>query len=272
MDIFERHRREFERSIVRLEKADVYQFFSDPHIPPEFDEGYASNNTQNETIESCEYNQDHNQSPNSNTPSTSGAAQQAATQDGNDSAKSFDDKQRNSFPDGPPFNLVVLRRRMEQGRYTLDLERYETEERVKLMSPYYQSIRRKIPSTRKKLPHFPVLHKKGINWGLFRKDVLGMCDAAVQRNPDMVGDGCAGTLKSAAQKLKELTEQIYDKMASKQAMDLEIANDRHRFNAAIQITPNNEAAIQGKKWRREGKGHGGKTAERVCVFWRWKHN
>ena len=120
------------------------------------------------------------------------------------------------------------------------------------MTPYYQSIRRRIPSPGKNLPHFTVHHKKGVNWDLFRKDVVGMCDAAVQRNPDLVGIG-PGSLRGAAQKIKEMMEQIYDKIASKQTSEMETANDTFRFNTAIQNTPNNEAAVQGKKWRREGE-------------------
>ena len=257
LDIFERHSREFERSIVRLEKADVYQFFTDPHIPPEFNECYTSHDT---TWAKENFDDDKHQiHPNDNMASASGVTQaihdspNSSLVERNTMLTNETDARGGRFPDGPPFNLVVLRKRLEHGRYTLDVERYETDERIKLMTPYYKSIRRKIPSPGKHLSHFAVHHKKGINWDLFRKDVVGMCDAAVQRNPDFVGDGRAGSLRNAAEKIKELTEQIYDKIASKQALEMEIANDAFRFNAAVQNSPNNEAAIQGKKWRREGE-------------------
>ncbi|KAL3921196.1 MAG: hypothetical protein SGILL_002872 [Bacillariaceae sp.] len=262
LDIFERHRREFERSLVRLEKADVYQFFTDPHIPPEFDECYTSHDTAQveESGDDCK-NQIRPNDNMTTRPLTT------AIHDGTTALTKQTDPSGIKHADGPPFNLVVLRKRLEHGRYTLDVERYETDERIKLMTPYYKSIRRKVPSPGKNLPQFAVQHKKGINWDLFRKDVVRMCDAAVERNPDFVGEGRAGSLRNAAEKTKELTEQIYDKIAAKQALEMEVANDAFRFNAAVQNMPNNEAAIQGKKWRREGEEWEKKTR---AHFFRYK--
>jgi hypothetical protein len=41
MDMYERHRREFERSVARLDKADLYDFFQGD-VPDELDECCAN--------------------------------------------------------------------------------------------------------------------------------------------------------------------------------------------------------------------------------------
>ena len=171
----------------------------------------------------------------------------------NNNNNNYDGRPLSKFPNHPPFNLVVLRKRLEHGRYYLDREQYELEERIDLMTPYYQSIGRRIPNRDKKLHQFPVRHKRSIDWDLFRKDVVGMCDAAIERNPDLVGDGTPGSLRNAARKIKDLMDQIYEKTARKHALEMEISNDTHRFTIALETAQNIEAAMQGKKWRREGK-------------------
>jgi [histone H3]-lysine4 N-trimethyltransferase ATXR3 len=274
LDIFERHRREFERSLVRLEKADTYGYFTGDDIPPEYDECYhntAFSSSQFDKYTAATVTTQQSQNP-SNVPMISAPilpppalATQTSTGTDTSSIVTHDStpeiSMHNPPPinvvtpstiDGPPFNFVVLRKRLEQGRYILDRERFETEERIKLLTPYYKSIGKRIPSSKKKLPNFLVYHKKGIDWDLFRKDVLGMCDAAVQRRPDFAGDGGAGTIAGGAKKIKELMEQIYDKIAKKHYLEMEITNDTHRYTTAINASPNMEAAMQGKRWRREG--------------------
>ena len=223
IDIFERYRRDFERSIARLEKSDIYGFFTQPDIPKEFDECYDG-----------------------------------AKKKGGDSTDPANDTENVAFPNHPPFNFVVLRKRMEMGRYVLDQELLEVEDRVELIEPYYESKNMKMPVTykgqRKQLTNdFAVLHKKGINWDLFRMDVRGMCDQAVRRNSELVDDdGTPGTLSHAAKKIKDLLDQIYDKTGKKQMTDIELSNDRYRFSCAIDSSTNNEAAFQGK-WKKDGK-------------------
>jgi hypothetical protein len=227
VDVFERHRREFERNIARLEKVDFYGFFTQSDVPKEFDETYATG--QDDDIES----------KSSHTNSQ------------------YFDENTVVFPNHPPFNFVVLRKRMEMGRYILDQELLEVEDRIALIEPYYEAKNLSMPVTytgqRKELATgFTVLHKKGINWDLFRMDIRGMCDQAVRRNSELVDDdGGPGTLSHSANKIKDMLEQIYEKVGKKQMAEIELSNDRYRFTMAIETSTNNEAAMQGK-WKRDG--------------------
>jgi hypothetical protein len=143
---------------------------------------------------------------------------------------------------------------MEHGRYIHNREQFEVEERINLMTPYWKSIRREIPTGNslfeKKLQNFPVKYTQAINWELYRNDVIGMCDAAVERNPDS-GDS-SGTIGNAAMKIRDLMEQIFEKTGKKQELELELLNDRHRFTTAMEAHVNMEAAMQGK-WKKDGK-------------------
>lgn len=252
MDLFERHRREFERSVVRLEKADVYCFFSD-EVPPEFQECYDwaaapatdASGTASTTVGTQQSQSAMEEETTTALPRDESTAP-AAT---GISTSNFDDDGNNCIPftSRPPFNIIVLRQRMEHGRYILNREQFEIDERIKLMTPYFKSIRRKIP---KSLPKFPVRYVQGINWDLFRQDVIGMCDDAVERNP--ASDGSAGSVGGAAAKIKDLVEQMYEKTGKRQYQEMELLNDRHRFTIAMETTVNTEAAMQGK-WKRDGK-------------------
>jgi hypothetical protein len=250
LDMFERHRREFERSLIRLEKADVYGYFT-ASISPEHEESITSQPSQPSNVTTSD-SMHLSRPPSLSVPTNDGPT--ALTVDATlSTASTHNNIIGSSTQEGPPINFTVMRKRLDHGRYILDQERYETAKRISLMTPYYKSIGKKIPSDHKNLPGFSVHHKKSINWDLFRTDVMGMCDAAIQRSPHLVGDGAAGTLNGAARKINELMEQIYDKIARKHALEMETSNDTHRFTAAINSSPNTEAAMQGKRWRREGK-------------------
>jgi hypothetical protein len=75
------------------------------------------------------------------------------------------------FPDHAPFNWAMVRRRMEHGRYVLDREKY---------------LRghggRRVAGMRRKA--LPPLHRLGVDWDLFVKDVVGMCDTALENDRD----------------------------------------------------------------------------------------
>jgi hypothetical protein len=276
LDIFERHRREFERSLVRLEKADVYGYFTS-NTPPDNDvicgiseplsptithslKTVAPQQSQTSNLKSSD-SMHLSQSPALSIHTNSGPADlpNITTDSPTDVTKpqTLNNIVYPSTSDapalGPPLNFNKLRTHLDHGRYILDQEEYETAKRIRLMTPYYKSIGKRIPLDCNKLPGFVVNHKKSINWDLFRRDVLGMCDAAVRRNPHMVGDGAAGTLNGAARKIKELLDQIYDKIARKHAFEMETSNDSHRFTVAINSSQNTEAAMQGKRWRKVGK-------------------
>ena len=93
-----------------------------------------------------------------------------------------------SFPDLAPCNWEMIRRRRQAGRYVLDRERLEEEERFQLLGPYYEwrgkwPKRKFTTSTTKKKPRVNrrVLHKQGVDWTLFQQDVFQMLEATVQR-------------------------------------------------------------------------------------------
>merc|ERR1712238_23654 len=95
---------------------------------------------------------------------------------------------------------------------------------------------------------FLVQNPIGIDWELFCHDVIGMCNAAVERNSD---DGSPGTLSNIAGKIKVAVEQVCEKTGRRQAQEMELSNDAHRFTKAIDATENTDAAMQGKKWKKD---------------------
>lgn len=263
MDMYARHRREFERSVIRLEKTDAYHFFQGD-VPEELTEGYTKQvetpGTPQENPSSPQTTAEPQLEPNAEAQHNSSSSQSPEMKNGQKSStkksKNVDaDVNANTiqFPDHPPYNFQILRKRIENGRYELDRLSLEYEERIELIKPYLKSIGKKIPkcnSKKTKAMRLPVLHPIGVDWDLFRKDVIGMCDAAVERNPDP--DGSAGTVRHAATKIKEVMEQIYERSGNRHTMEMSSVNDRHRFSLAMDSFNNVEAAMQGK-WRREGK-------------------
>ena len=278
MELYERHRREFERSLVRLEKNDTYQYFLGD-VPEEFEETYqetgsTSDNNDANVGEATSSITHHNDSNSASFVSATTNAQHNAT----DSLASLPAVPKNSigegkgkksrigsngYPDHPPYNFVVIRQRMERGRYVIDLQAREEEERFQRLAPYFKSlnkrlsrkIRRKnnVPkkTTDKKgrpfvfLDKMNILHPTAVNWELFRRDVIGMCDAAVERHPEL------NSLGSAARRIKETMEQIYEKTGKRHIGEMSVDNDRHRFNDAMESFDNIEPAMQGK-WRKTG--------------------
>jgi hypothetical protein len=102
----------------------------------------------------------------------------------------------------------MVRRRCENGRYVADRVKSEEEERQHLLGPYYKSLGKRACNKilgRKKngKSKLRVLHTKGVDWNLFRDDVLGMCEAAIARDSDE-STGARGSLTHAANKLKEV--------------------------------------------------------------------
>ena len=249
MDLFERHKREFERSLGRLEKADAYNFFGTA-VPTEFEERYT--NVESDPAHHLESNSDavrtaHHSSETSQLPSI-GESKPAK----NGSKKGKQEEGAIQFPSTPPFNFVVIRRRMELGRYILNRLQLENEERINLMTPYWKLIGRKAITRKPKKSLIPVLHPKGINWELFRQDVNAMCNAALERHKDLEDDdGTPGTLSHTCTKIKDLIDQLYEKNGRRHYTEMESANHRHRFSVAMEKANNTEAAMQGK-WKKDG--------------------
>jgi hypothetical protein len=290
--MFERHRREFERSLLRLQKIDVYNFFTDDYIPEEFDECYASNinnddnndddmeiflpgeatmmptfGTQQPQSTSISTTPTSNtlispQSSSLNLVSTKSSSEKYNNDDAHEATTTgdlssllsskenlnihiLDSKATSSvtqYPSQPPYNFAVLRRRLEHGRYILDRERLEKEE-------YQKNNNAKVD----KMLILIVQNPTGINWKLFREDIIGMCNAAVERDSDDDDGSPTSTLCNTAGKIKIAVEQIYEKTGRRQIQEMELTNDAIRFTKAMDATENTEAAMQGKKWKKDGK-------------------
>jgi hypothetical protein len=122
--------------------------------------------------------------------------------------ESTDETKPPTYPSHAPFNWEMIRRRCENGRYVADRIKAEEEERQHLLGPYYKSLGKRACNKilgRKKngKSKLRVLHAKGVDWNLFRDDVLGMCKAAIARDSDE-SMGARGSLTHAANKLKEV--------------------------------------------------------------------
>lgn len=227
LGMFERHRREFERCLLRLQKLDIYNFFHEDDVPQEFDECYEPDSTQVSDENSATVNggMDDNTSISPKSSATSSTSMDTTMSSSGENDKNEQKKESAIvFPKHPPYNFVVLRKRVDRGRYK---RRMDAEENVK----------------------DPV----GIHWEQFRDDVIGMCDSAIERNSGNYDDGTPGTLSHTTEKIKTTMEQIYEKTGRKQSKEMELSNDAHRFTDIIQGTENREAAMQGKGWRRKGE-------------------
>jgi hypothetical protein len=120
----------------------------------------------------------------------------------------IDEKKSPTYPSHPPFNWEMVRRRTENGRYVVDRIKSEEEERLRLLGPYYKALGKRATNKilgRKKnaKAKLRVLHTKGVDWNLFRDDVLGMCEAAIARDSEEI-TGASGSLTYAANKIKEV--------------------------------------------------------------------
>lgn len=227
LGMFERHRREFERCLLRLQKLDIYNFFHEEDVPQEFDECYEPDSTPVSDENSATVNggMDDNTSISPKSSATSLTSTDTTMSSSGENDKNEQKKESAIvFPKHAPYNFVVLRKRLDRGRYK---RRMDAEENVK----------------------DPV----GIHWEQFRDDVFGMCDSAIERNSGNYDDGTPGTLSHTTEKIKTAMEQIYEKTGRKQSKEMELSNDAHRFTNIIQGTENREAAMQGKGWRRKGE-------------------
>lgn len=196
LDVYERHRREFERIVTRLEKVDQFGFFFD-EAPDEFDEKYADE-PETDTDASNKLKEE-----------SSGAATSGAD---NGAAAEKPVKKAPVFPSHPPYNWDMVRRRMENGRYIADREKFEKLKRLKQLGPYYASLGKNVLSNKlrpgKDVTENPrVLHPKGIDWNMFRDDVLAMCHDAIDRDSED-STGASGSITFSANKVKEVRRYL----------------------------------------------------------------
>ena len=270
-DVFERHRKDFERTVERLEKLDKFGFFLD-EVPPEYDERYYPTNLE---IPCNNLQSDGNKNGEVALPAASDngegtgadATHDAATMlpNGNSNAKGAGKKKKfekqsklpsPQFPSHPPFNWAMIRRRMEHGRYVVDREKAEEDDRFKRMKAYYALLPTdKRPKKRylmpKSRPNLRVVTKFGIDWNLFLSDVESMCDAALARAPDET-DEIKGTCAYASAKVKEAARQACEQKGGRHTSELRALDDIHKFMSAIETRGNTEAAMQ--SWRKEPFG------------------
>ncbi len=220
VDCYTKQRKEMEKSLQRLEKVDRFGFFLDA-TPPEFDENY-----------------DHD--------------------DGDDIPGTDDGyflpaaRKNVQFPDQPPFNFLVVRKRIAAGRYIVDMVASELN-RLKEIKAMVHTSR-----TNEEKHNFDVDYDElkqsmcnpiAVDWNTFNADINGMCDAALVRDPEGPSLG-SGHLGWAAIKVKKMMEQMYLGYGYKRRLEVEENEARERYKKILLNCGNAEAAMQGK-WRKE---------------------
>ena len=223
-DLYKKQRRELEKSLQRIEKVDRFGFFLDS-TPAEFDENYDDDDEQ-------EKNSD--------------------TDDGEDDTSPIPRKKAVQFPDQPPFNFHIIRKRLAAGRYDVDrvvlemkrrneikntLKTDETNGEVQAEDMTYDEIAKSM------------YHPIAVDWDTFQADVFAMCDAATIRDPEGLELG-SGHLGWAANKVKKATEDLYNTCGSKRRAEVEESEANGRYYKVLESCSNTEAAVQGD-WRKE---------------------
>ena len=254
LDLFEKHRREFERIFTRLEeKIDCFRHFSE-EAPEQFEEIYDKATTEayvtivpaNGVVASAPSMGTNGDVAHANATPPSTQATNSVSK-----SKTAAAAASNPYPFHPPFNWEMIRRRMNNGRYVLDRRRKEVEDRLELFAPYYSTLGKK-KANRKKQDNKKggvdtrVLYPKGVDWDLFQKDVFAMCDAGLSRQtPDdkLEDNGLRGSLSYTVKKLNEALQQAVERTGSRHAAEMAFADDRHKFALAVEAS-NTEAAMQ----------------------------
>jgi hypothetical protein len=256
LNLYAKHRNEMEKSIQRLQKMDRYGFFLE-NPPPDLDENYDDV---------------------MNTDSTDDES------DSDDEGATKSGRKIITFPDQPPFNFLVLKKRFAAGRYDLDMVALEQERRSNIKSMLGstsgdtstrlaengssnsssedehsdEAEYRELAKT--------MLHPLGVDWDTLKADVSAMCDAAMIRDPDGASLG-TGHLGFTAKKVKELMEEMYNSYGVKRKLEVEESETRHKYQKVLINCGNMEAAMQGK-WRKnafpERKYQRLETASVIC--------
>lgn len=270
-DLYERQRREFERIFVRMEeKVDCFRHFWED-APPEFEEKYDEDDTpiENGDTETTNSLPAAAVAATITTSDASAFEPVAARNDGADAGKDHPSAIQaavkpicksdgdHPYPSHAPYNWEMIRRRMKHGRYVLDRRKSEEDERFELLGSYYKSLGEKQPRRQfrngKKAAetetNHRVLQTKGVDWELFRDDVYAMVDAALLRPlpEDEEDDGQKGSLSYAARKAKEAVLQSMERTGKRHKMEMDFADDQHKFALAVRKA-NTEAAMQ--SWRK----------------------
>lgn len=151
-----------------------------------------------------------------------------------------------------------IRRHMESGRYKLDRKIQDQKEWQSLFPDCDSPVMKKRKAIQLACPF-------GVNWELFRDDVVAMVDETVQTSDDP-GDGERGSLVYAARAVKEAVEQTVERSARKHAKEMMYIDDRLRFGGAVEKGTNTEAAMQ--SWRKDPfpeRKYERLTADTICA-------
>jgi hypothetical protein len=214
-DVYEKHHREFERMVTRLEKIDQFGFFFGNEEHDGIDTIDDINQSVSEMISddttSCGQ-------PVENEISSIEPASQALNHVIISSAAEESLPPPEPTPPPPVFPRPPLcwediRKRREAGRYEIDRVKVIEEARRRRLAAYKawkRKNKRETESLKPKVPkgmHPRVLNPKGVDWDLFREDVFAMCNAALTKDPDH-GTGGSGTLGHAAKKIKDVSTVV----------------------------------------------------------------
>jgi hypothetical protein len=218
VSLYAKHRKEIENALVRLEKSDRFAFFLEA-TPPQFDENYGPD-------------------------------------DDNDSLLEAVPKPRKavSFPEHPPYNLLVVRKRLAAGMYDTDMVALEMERlrgiKATMNTPEMSHDESGVANNynieyvelERSMCH-PII----VDWEKFKADVVAMCDAATIRDPEGFSLG-SGHLGWAANKVKKVMEEMYNRYGNKRRVEVEESEAREKYSKVLMSCGNMEAAMQGK-WR-----------------------
>ena len=218
VSLYSRHRKEIEKSLVRLEKSDRFGFFLGA-TPPQFDENYGPDDDNDSLLDAV--------------------------------PKPF---KAESFPEHPPYDLLVVRKRLDAGMYNTDMVALEVERlrgikatmNTPEMSHDESGVTNNYNIEYDELKK-SMCHPIAVDWDKFNADVVAMCDAAIIRDPEGFSLG-SGHLGWAANKVKKVMEEMYNAYGNKRRVEIEESEARERYLKVLMSCGNMEAAMQGK-WR-----------------------
>ncbi len=224
-----KHRKEMEKSLVRLEKLDRFGFFLEA-TPQQFDENY-------------DVDESDVLPPGDDDDSSARAARGPRV--------------AVPFPDRPPFNFLVVRKRLAAGMYDTDMVALELKRLREIRAMMDASGTSRDESEAGNVNYDieydevekSIRHPIAVDWDTFNADVVAMCDAAICRDPDGVYLG-PGHLGWAANKIKKVMEEMYNTYGNKRRSEVEVSEARGKYDKVLMSCGNMEAAMQGK-WRKQ---------------------
>ena len=215
-DVYEKHHREFERMITRLEKIDQFGFFwGSEYDDDQDDKGDEIYPVAQQLLVTLSATKDLPDVSFGIECPTLGSTNQLLPQLAYSTAEEvlmpplpLPSNDSIAFTK-PPHNWNDIRSRREAGRYEIDRVKAIDDNRRKRLAPYRlwkRKNKRETESLKPKITrgvHPRVLNPKGVDWDLFRQDVFEMCNIALAKNTTNC-EGGSGTLSHAAKKIKDV--------------------------------------------------------------------